>query len=95
VTIDRPVSSQTQGVTTARTTPPAEPTIRPAARSAVQAQHDAVSFSTRAREVQRAVEAAHAVPDIRRDLVEDLRRRIAAGTYYVPAEVLADLLLGK
>jgi flagellar biosynthesis anti-sigma factor FlgM len=54
-----------------------------------------VSFSTRAREVQRAVEAAHAVPDIRRDLVEDLRRRIAAGTYYVPAEVLADLLLGK
>jgi negative regulator of flagellin synthesis FlgM len=53
-----------------------------------------VSVSAQARDVQRAAEAAQAVPDIRVELVEDLRRRIAAGAYHVPADVLADLLLG-
>jgi flagellar biosynthesis anti-sigma factor FlgM len=92
--IERLGQSQTQGVTTARTSGPAEPTARTAVRTTGLVPHDMVSVSAQARDVQRAAEAAQAVPDIRVELVEDLRRRIAAGAYHVPADVLADLLLG-
>lgn len=93
--IERLGQSQTQGVTTARTGGPAEPAGRAPGRTGGPAPHDEVSLSARARDVQRAAEAAQGVPDIRAELVEDLRRRIAAGTYHVPAEALADLLLGR
>ncbi len=87
--------SQAQGVTTARTSGLTTPVGRLPGRSEGEVLHDGVSLSGRARDVQRAAEAAQAAPDIRAELVEDLRRRIAAGTYRVPAEALADLLLGR
>lgn len=93
--IERLGQSQTQGVTTARTSGPAEPAGRPPSRTDGPASQDKVSLSAQARDVQRAAEAAQAVPELRAELVEDLRRRIAAGTYHVPAEALADLLLGR
>ncbi|MGZ6268613.1 MAG: flagellar biosynthesis anti-sigma factor FlgM, partial [Candidatus Limnocylindrales bacterium] len=45
------------------------------------------------REIQHALQAARAVPDVRIDLVTDTRRRIAQGTYRVRPDVIAWRLL--
>ena len=45
------------------------------------------------REMQLALRAARAVPDVRIDLVMDARRRIALGTYRVKPDVIAWRLL--
>lgn len=54
---------------------------------------DQVSFSTMGKDMQVAKTALKSVPDIREDKVNDLRERIANGTYQVSAESFADKLI--
>lgn len=56
---------------------------------------DSVTLSDRAKELRAAQKAVQAASDVREDKVADLKRRIAEGTYHVPAETLArDILRG-
>jgi flagellar biosynthesis anti-sigma factor FlgM len=40
------------------------------------------------------MQAAQAAPDVRADRVEELRKQVEAGTYRVPTQKLASMLLG-
>jgi|GEM_PF-717529 len=55
---------------------------------------EAVAVSEGLRQIQRATEAVRTSPDVRADRVAELRRRIEAGEYHVPAEKVAAKLLG-
>ena len=50
---------------------------------------NSLTSSDKARELQRALLAVQGSPDAREEIVAALRRRIAEGTYAVPAEALA------
>jgi len=52
-----------------------------------------VELSSRSREMHQALAAAHAAPDVRADKVNDVKQRIAQGTYSVKAEVIARRIL--
>ncbi len=54
---------------------------------------DQVQFSGRAMELAKARTALSQAPDVRTDVVADLKARVAAGQYAVPAEALAETLL--
>jgi len=54
---------------------------------------DAVVLSPEAQEVQRALSVLKETPEVRQELVAELRRRIAEGTYEVDVEGIAELLL--
>lgn len=54
---------------------------------------DQVSFSTVGKDMQVAKNALNSVPDIRQDRVDDLKARIANGSYQVSAEAFADKLM--
>lgn len=59
------------------------------------AQPDQLSLSDAALELHGALKAVQAAPDVRQDRIAELQRRIADGTYHVPAETLAtDILRG-
>jgi negative regulator of flagellin synthesis FlgM len=73
----------------ARTSPGRAPnganaTGQPAAR---------VELSARSRELNAALDAANAAPDVRTDKVNDAKQRIAQGTYTVNAETVARRIL--
>jgi negative regulator of flagellin synthesis FlgM len=52
-----------------------------------------VTISERAQLMNRASEAAHSAPDVRRDKVESLKAQILAGTYKIDSETVAEKLL--
>jgi len=54
---------------------------------------DQAQFSNRGIELAKARTALSGVPDVREDLVAELRGQIQAGTYQVPVEALAGKLL--
>ena len=54
---------------------------------------DQVSFSAAGKDMQIAKNALNNVPDIRQDKVNELRARIANGTYQVSAEDFAEKLM--
>lgn len=54
---------------------------------------DQVSFSTVGKDMQVAKNALRSVPDIRQDKVNDLKARMANGTYQVSPESFADKLM--
>jgi negative regulator of flagellin synthesis FlgM len=56
---------------------------------------DRVEISTSSRLYQRAVELATLAPDIRAEKVADLTARVAAGTYKVSSEAVADAIIRK
>jgi flagellar biosynthesis anti-sigma factor FlgM len=56
-------------------------------------QADQVQFSNRALELAKARTTLAQTPAVRADLVADLRARVAAGQYTVPADALAATLL--
>jgi flagellar biosynthesis anti-sigma factor FlgM len=83
-----------------RPTTPASPaparaaTGRPANEAHAVGQPAArVELSARSREMNAALEAAKAAPDVRTDKVNDAKQRIAQGTYTVNAEVVARRIL--
>ena len=56
---------------------------------------DGVSLSGAARELRAFQQAAQEAPDIREDLVAELKAKIAAGRYHPPAEDIARKMLGS
>lgn len=57
------------------------------------ASGDRVSLSPQARELIEARRALEAIPDVREDKVAEIRERIAAGTYRIDAEAIADKMI--
>ncbi len=56
---------------------------------------DSFEESEAAASLSSLIQDAITNPFYRSDLVEDLRRRIAEGRYYVPTEEIVDKLLGR
>ena len=54
-----------------------------------------VELSSRSRELHEALRAANGAPEIREDVVSDVRRRLADGTYRIDDEVVARALLDR
>ena len=89
------ISGTKGGVPTAETTsvgqddkarPQAQPTPE-------QASGDRVELSEKSKQIARVRDLAESAPDIRRDKVEEIKAKLAAGTYQVNAEEIADKLL--
>lgn len=68
---------------------------RPAAthRSGPESRSDRVSLSPESQLLGALREAVDAAPDVRLDRVAELRQRLLAGTYRVPAEKIAEAIL--
>ena len=56
---------------------------------------DGISLSERAKEVVSVTRALGELPDVREDLVRDIKERIEAGTYDISAEDVAEKILGR
>ena len=52
-----------------------------------------VELSARSRELHEALRAAHATPDVRSDVVAEIRKRIDNGTYRVDPDKIARRIL--
>lgn len=65
----------------------------PAHRSGDENRSDRVSLSPESRLFGALREAVDAAPDVRLDRVAELRQRLLAGTYRVPAEQIAEAIL--
>lgn len=78
-------TSRTEDVARAEVAKPAESTL--------VRKSDEVVLSQEAQEVHRALRALKETPEVREDLVADLRQRIQDGTYKVDSEEIAELLL--
>lgn len=73
---------ENSNVTTARVAQPA-----PAAAQ--------VEFSTEAREAQRVAEAARKAPDVRDDIVAELKQKIENGSYHVSGEQIGEMMIRR
>ncbi len=58
-------------------------------------QRDELVLSDRAREIQLAMRTAKASPDIREERVRAIKEQIQSGTYSVPAEDVARMMLDR
>ena len=58
-------------------------------------KYDSVQISQMGKDYQVAKAAVAATPDVRTDLVADIKSRIQNGTYNVSMEMLADKLLAE
>ena len=58
-------------------------------------KYDSVQISQMGKDYQVAKAAVAAAPDVRTDLVNDIKQRMQDGTYDVSMEMLADKLLAK
>jgi len=67
----------------------------PVETAAEENKGDTVSLSGRSRMIARASELATQAPDIRQDKVNDIKARLAAGTYNVDSKVVAEAMLRK
>jgi flagellar biosynthesis anti-sigma factor FlgM len=56
-------------------------------------QEDQVQFSSETQEFLRIRNMVDAAPDIRQDLVDELRRQISQGAYHVPSSDIAEAIL--
>ena len=54
---------------------------------------DDISLSPRAAEVRRFTELAKALPDVRREKIEAIKKQIEAGTYEISAEQIAKKII--
>ncbi len=72
----------------------ASDTVQPvAARQVKKSEHDEVSISKGAREMQEAQRAVQNAPDVREAKVAAIKKQIQEGTYNVSTESLVDKLL--
>ena len=58
-------------------------------------KRDELVLSDRAREIQLAMKAAKASPDIREERVQTIKAQIQSGTYSVPAEDVARMMINR
>lgn len=80
-------------VTPAATPPVAGSQAAPTAAATSSGPADQVSLSRQASEVQAAHVALAQTPEVRTELVEKLKAEIAAGTYRVDADRIAERLI--
>ena len=66
---------------------------QPTGKNTDIAQSDKVSLSKKSKDIKLAKEAVAAVPDIRSDKVDPIKKKIAEGTHEVDAEEVADSLI--
>lgn len=59
----------------------------------VATKKDVVSISSHAKDIQTVMKALKDVPDIRKDRVDDLTKKIETGTYEVKETDIADKIL--
>jgi negative regulator of flagellin synthesis FlgM len=59
----------------------------------VASNRDELSISSQAKDIQTAMKALKDIPDIRKDKVEAIQKKIEAGTYQVREEDIADKIL--
>lgn len=65
------------------------------AKATDTAKYDSVQISQMGKDYQVAKAAVAATPDVRTDLVADIKSRIQNGTYDVTMDMLADKLLAE
>ena len=65
------------------------------AKTTDAAKYDSVQISQMGKDYQVAKAAVAATPDVRTDLVADIKSRIQNGTYDVTMDMLADKLLAE
>ena len=65
------------------------------AKATDTAKYDSVQISQMGKDYQVAKAAVAATPDVRTDLVADIKSRIQNGTYDVTRDMLADKLLAE
>ena len=53
---------------------------------------DSIELSDKAKEIAELQKLAAEIPEVRADLVQKIKQKIATNTYYVPAEKLAEKL---
>ena len=56
---------------------------------------DKVSLSANARDIQVAKKAVEAAPEVREEVVQDVKKDVEAGTYQVDSEKIADKIVGS
>jgi flagellar biosynthesis anti-sigma factor FlgM len=69
--------------------------LAPEAPKTEEGKNDVVRLSERSRMIAKATELAAGAPDVRVNLVNDLKARIGAGTYNITGQVVADSMLRK
>jgi negative regulator of flagellin synthesis FlgM len=69
--------------------------VKKAQETAAGQQAAKADISSRAKEFSKAKEVAAATPDVREEKVAELKRRIAAGTYSVDAQAVADKMVNE
>lgn len=62
---------------------------------AVQKAGDTVSLSQSARDIRLAEEAVEAAPEVRENVVQDLKKEVDNGTYKVDSNQIADKMVGS
>ena len=70
-------------------------TVRPTKSAKKPGFSDALEISGAAKEYQMAKQAVASAPDIREDVVANIKAQIADGSYNVPTSALADKLLSQ
>lgn len=68
--------------------------VRKSTSTSKAAERDSFELSSVGKDIQTAKQAAAASSDVRMDRVEALKAQMAAGTYNVSTEKLADKLIG-
>ena len=61
----------------------------------IDAPTDKVSLSANARDIQVAKNAVAATPEVREEVVQDVKKDVEAGTYQVDSEKIADKIVGS
>ena len=84
--------SQTKADVVSQETQVSKPKQSPEQTTA-QPAGDRVQISERSREIARANEVINAAPDVRMDKVEEIKAKLAAGTYDVSSEKIANALV--
>jgi flagellar biosynthesis anti-sigma factor FlgM len=75
-------------------TKPAEISNDEGSTGEVKAVGDKVSLSKSARDIQIAKDAVEAVPEIREEAVQDLKKEVDSGTYEINSNQIAEKMVG-
>ena len=70
-------------------------TVNKAEKKKVEAEKDKLHISQAGRDYQIARKAVAEAPDVREDLVADIKSRLEAGTYEVSADAFAEKVIAK
>lgn len=70
-------------------------TVAKAEKKKVESNKDKLQISQAGRDYQIAKKAVAETPDVREDLVQDIKSRLEAGTYEVSADAFAEKVIAR